>query len=996
MDNNPNPLWNDFIRNQAQALRRASRVYRFTGWFDNGDSPIFNFKRIISQWVGQTILIIVGIDGVETQRVEVTIPQLTGAQFRSWYDAEKLYLMIIYPNNIMDGANNFDKTTSKEGTIRIIPVQGAANEAVDQQFLDGINHCVLSPMMDWVDEKILGKETTSPGLVGTSNKSSCQRNVRRYLSIKKFLGEALIKYKDGIPQKDLQNLCNELGFNVKIFVPDRYGYNELWLSFKGEKGRISWSKSFNFMNTRWNHLDTIIKLNRSNTLESDEFDAKEEELKSQNIMYGYDNGNLKNKLMTGNEVFLRDTEYNKIVNEWETENQLSRVRMNAKTDPELLTNFIKASCVYNGTVDFMDTSKFRFNPELPKGSSANKFKNIQNRIKREGIKHIDMEKAYTNCDKTEYFKGYLGKVWEFRKTKKLMGLGFYIIRNIKNIPPIIKELGILYEWNIYFSPELEYYKDLGIKFEIMAGAWGSQQNIEWTDGMLEKSPIYQNNGKKILLRNYCKWFGCGIRYNEYSVTNFDTDDEKYIDNVSRAYKRSEVNITYHENVEKDKSDSQYTLRVETPKVNIYHYTNICSSILGYQRILMIQQLLKIKHENIIRVCVDGIYYKGDDIEIIEPFRSKDDRNFSNTATDAYRTQDNQSGYLSPCHDTKEDYDWDDWDFGKSPDPYEPEKSSGRYKNEVHTGAGGCGKTYKNLMDNGLINPLYIGHSWKLCRSKNLEFNVKAVPNQQITFDLITKDKKSYVDNTNDYNVLIVDEVSTLTFVTQEKIEKLYPHHKIIWCGDINKKGVSYQCPPFGISFIHGGGFKIKEDYKVIKHKINRRVKQSESGLELLKILGMLRNCVDKFALKISQEWIEKNIIKDKFKYLKDDDDFDYNKEDYILCRTHNRCFIFDEKYADIEKYKIINEGYGNIKADIVYTKPSDGKFIDLDFLKTKKKISNKGAYSIKHGYTIDCIQGETASEKLFIDIKNLDSVQHLYTAMSRAKENHQIIFIGRN
>ena len=65
--------------------------------------------------------------------------------------------------------------------------------------------------------------------------------------------------------------------------------------------------------------------------------------------------------------------------------------------------------------------------------------------------------------------------------------------------------------------------------------------------------------------------------------------------------------------------------------------------------------------------------------------------------------------------------------------------------ELHVGVGGAGKTYKNLMDTGLVSPVYIAPSWKLARSKSKEFNIeyneyktKLSIDNNFTFDIENK------------------------------------------------------------------------------------------------------------------------------------------------------------------------------------------------------------------------------------------------------------------
>jgi hypothetical protein len=65
---------------------------------------------------------------------------------------------------------------------------------------------------------------------------------------------------------------------------------------------------------------------------------------------------------------------------------------------------------------------------------------------------------------------------------------------------------------------------------------------------------------------------------------------------------------------------------------------------------------------------------------------------------------------------------------------------------------------------------------------------------------------------NNYNVLIIDEISMMTDEEKEKIINRFNRHKIIFCGD-----VGFQLPP-----IEGQEFKITNDYPIITHNKNYR------------------------------------------------------------------------------------------------------------------------------------------------------------------------------
>ena len=54
----------------------------------------------------------------------------------------------------------------------------------------------------------------------------------------------------------------------------------------------------------------------------------------------------------------------------------------------------------------------------------------------------------------------------------------------------------------------------------------------------------------------------------------------------------------------------------------------------------------------------------------------------------------------------------------------------------------------------------------------------------------------------------------------------------------------------------------------------------------------------------------------------------------------------------------------------------------------------KGVKSeLRHGYTIHSIQGETAQNKLFIDVEKMRDIRMMYTAFSRAQYLYQLILI---
>jgi len=959
------------------ALRNLSRLYTYSANFraveDRRQWAVF--KNIIKSWAGQDILIIVEWNGVEVQRTELSVPgDLSTAQFNEWFELN--YIMGILEKDISGDyypspENNEDRNTDTEFKMRIFPISMASPQAISQAFLDGkISHCVLDPMLEWAEAK---KEEIKDN-----------KNKNTYNGVIKLLNKYKEEYKSGIPQDKLGEVARATGFNINIFLPSIKGGMKDWMSFKGQKGKIQFTKSFNYINGRWNHLEVLLNTGNIQELEREQFNKVKETMDSTDTFYSYNSN--KTKIFTATGGYAIVDQYQEAMKEFETKNKLNYYRMDILGDDP--SQFILHALRVNGTYDFQpivlwgggtpqdddednkqDSYDVKIKGEwhhintLLNTEKGRKILKTHWKVKRKSLTHIDQEKAYTNYDKTKYYKGLVGKLWEFRQTDKIVELGFYRVKNVRIDNPLIKEMRLLEDNNVYFSPELEYYKDNGCNFDIDLGCWGSRIDLEWTPGMFNKN----ERG----LKNYAKWFGCEISMKSKSSLYFDTNDENYIKNLSRAYLHTDETIGYLENCDSDGNtkpgEKKYQVRIQQPRKAIYHHAQICAGISSYQRIIMLEQLSKFNHKQLVRICVDGIYFTGQTPELIETFREKKEINLGN----------NGGLFRSPKSHNQRIQDY-------------PEAREYNGQHEIHIGAGGCGKTHKNLIDTGLIKPLYVAHSWKLCAAKKEEYSLKgSIPNQRLTFDAKSQGK-CYIQQYNEsFNTLIIDEISTMTKQTEDKIMKLYPGMKIIWCGDINEQGKPYQCPPFSSGALP---FEIKENFSVIKHYNNRRC---ECPI-LLDILTLLRRAIDDNLLMLKKDDVEKNII-NKYKINYTDDtlgEVDYCREDLILNRTHRRCYVFDEKYKDLEKYKVIcGDNDKILTSQILLEKPEGGKFIEGIGEKVKKSKS-VGGYCIKHGFTIDSIQGETAKTKLFIDLEKSISTQHLYTALSRAKTINQINFIG--
>ena len=261
----------------------------------------------------------------------------------------------------------------------------------------------------------------------------------------------------------------------------------------------------------------------------------------------------------------------------------------------------------------------------------------------------------------------------------------------------------------------------------MLGCWGESFDL---DNGLEEWLGEKENG----IPHYSKWYGCLMKLTDTERYNFSCKD---IDFAKLNAYQSEASIRYNY----DENGGV----IEYPKKYTYHSYHIASFISSYARISVLEQILKFSDFNqIVSVVVDGIYYKGD-VEVGELFSEKEQKTFNN-----YESTSEYVRYACCDFNTYE--------------------TIGDYRDnnkfEIHLGAGGCGKTYNNLTDNGFVNPLFIAPSWKLARNKKKEFGIDST-----TFfhAIESDDPDKWRPLFKNYSVLIVDEISMLSNENKEKI-----------------------------------------------------------------------------------------------------------------------------------------------------------------------------------------------------------------------------------
>lgn len=753
----------------------------------------------------------------------------------------------------------------------------------EQYFKNGVTNCLLTPIKNFSIDKI--------------NNAKTDRTKYQYKRMVKKIELLENKYNySGVPQNEIHNIAEDLQIDITISTPFQ---DDKFIKCKSTKKCLA---SFKYLNSKFGHVDYITNKSKINSIQKEELTKIIEELDEKNKFYSYTRGlSGITSISTIDETYSIYDEDFDVISNFEKNINLNEIKINALNQEEL-TNFILDGTHYLSTIDFTNINKYRKNCSQ--------------------LKHIDIKKAYATVDKCPMFQGFLGKITDFRQTDKLMGNGMYKINNIKFTNKKFKQLNdimnIYINNCVYTEPDIKLLQKYAT-YDIICGCWGFDFNFDYTDEMLEN-------------KRYAKFIGCCNSIN-YTTNNYLKGNEQYANLLKNQIQKGDVSLFENE------------ICVSTPKENVYHTSQLTAYSIAYTRITVIIQLMNMDINNIVRVCVDGIYYINDE-PIMNNFQIKKEMNLGNDPGSCYLSLDN--GIIEDDDDDDDEEEINlKYDCGVFRDHYEK---------ELHIGQGGSGKTHYNLSDKGLQNILFVAPSWKLAREKQKEMNCDV----NVVANLLCKDK---CFNFRRYNVIIFDECSMMTNETKKTIFKLYRGLKLIFCGD-----VGYQLPPVEEEYTP---FNYQNFDNIIEHKNDYRC-----NCKILKDLkNIIRDCIkNNYNInkinEIGFNYLVKNNRTIKIKDLKSI----YCKDDLILCNTNNRSTIYNDMFSNIEKYLIKNNSKDYSNGDIVYSKPN---------------VKNE----LRHGYTVHSIQGETAKNKLFIDKEKFFTSQSFYTAISRAKNINQIYLI---
>lgn len=773
----------------------------------------------------------------------------------------------------------------------IVENQNISAERIAQAYKQGITNCVLTPVIQYFQEQKESAKTKSTYYNYSSRLNKAKRLEEQYR-------------EKGVKEKDLQEICDDLQINIQIDLPFQKKHHYVESNKKA-------LRTFKMINVRLNHVELNEAFYKQPIyVSAEELQELFKDFSSRKDFYfTYTRGlDYISSITTLTGEYKCKQEYNEFISEFEVETNLINCKLDDFKDKNI-SQYVRQGCHFLATIDYKPMTQ-------DTDSWDDMVEDI--RYKYDDCNHMDMENAYINYEMCKYYEGFLGKITDFRKTDKIMGLGYYTINNIYLSPYIEalnKRLRIFRNNNVYPSPILKWLTDNNCKYNIIEGCWGT--NLDFS--MDDERWLDKENKVKF----FCKYIGSMYHYND-KKSFYMRGEEDYIQNLISIIDYDTFNYFTGEGHDANE------VRINYKKTYNSHLSHVCGFVLGYTLLNMLEQITTMKEEDIVRVCVDGIYHYGD-YEMYNCFREKESKIGKNIAG---------TEFISNYYPEYE------WECKGQPKDF--------YQKELHRGVGGGGKTHNQATDDGLVKTLYLAPSWKLSRNKKEEYNCDV----EVHYKLLVNDPEVY-SKVMKYNTLIIDEVSMLDNRDKEEIFERFNFCKIIMCGDpnyqldgFNPKGkyIPFKCD----------GFDYYEE-----HNTNYRVKCKR----LLFLLNKIRLFLSHDKGYFVKEYVLNNFQKGNVDA--------YKVKDMILVNKNDTKDTYTDRFKDLEKYIVKNNTKDYSNGEILYEIPKD-----------------KGVNcQLRHAYTTHSIQGETAKYNLYINLNDMRSGKMIYTALSRAMYYEQIILV---
>lgn len=371
--------------------------------------------------------------------------------------------------------------------------------------------------------------------------------------------------------------------------------------------------------------------------------------------------------------------------------------------------------------------------------------------------------------------------------------------------------------------------------------------------------------------------------------------------------------------------------LKLPVNQIYTAHHILAFLTSYVRIQMMEAMKQFDLDQIVKVVLDGIYFVGEKPGCLDWFRPKE-------------IVDHSCAGFGWYENVSINVKWSPMWISR---------------NTLLMGQGGSGKTYKVLTDTGFNRILFVTPQHVLGGDVMNKYGVSYTTIHK----LIGQECESYLTTHSYPPVLFIDEITQINAEWVDKVFKMYKDSLILLAGDLTatmwfqtrngKPGeFSKIWKPVGVDLLEIGG--------------DRRSKDTE-----------LRD------LKLK--------IRDKMQRVFVDGDSGEDVRMKIWAYDNLPIMKMSEAVKLFEQGDVWIAGTNETSRKLLEAGVCSGWYKQGGFI----SFEEKEGYTKRGSFTIHSFQGRTLETgRVFISISDMFEFTMLYTAVSRAVEFKQLVFVG--
>ena len=769
-------------------------------------------------------------------------------------------------------------------------------ERLNQLFRDGPTNCVLGPLIA-LYEKYAAASTSESG-------------TKRFRQRINKLKQLETKYSNGVPEgAPMEEVARAAG--RRIIIHDILN-NEFQTYY------ATCVKTIRFTNTRENHID-VGNLCLDETPERVSRERMDELLadhRARGVFYITEGAHDEVRCIRSAEGAWRVlTDDQELWKRHEIANRITEFGLNAKRNPEA-NEWLRDAVIVNSPPVVLNEDV------VP-------------------TRHHDLNAAYTQFRTTSRYVGFMGKIHQFRRFPDITPTtvadfaaieefirqhqhAIYKFEVIQNPCVLLQQLNLRVGGRHSLpGPELLMYMELGCRVKLLAAVFGSRCDLNFSDEMI---------GTKA----YQKWSGC---------LGHDNPTKKMTFPGSERWAGHLMSLLGTERVWFNRDTGLISVLTENP--NYYTNHHLFAFLTGYTRMVVMEQMLKLRPDSIRRVVLDGIYHNDDEAVFDARWKVADiPASISKTSA------------------------WDGWFPQHTVDdswmPVIDSDGMLKLRNCVLAGAGGSGKTHSVLTDKGFNNIMYVAYTHQQGQAMSAKYGVSY---RTIHKMIGVEGCVPYRNEHSSPAVIIPDEITMYDADWVDKLIEMYPESLILPAGDIVRlpdgRVVGFQCrsgKPGGFSRVWDAAsvanwIQFDTDYRSQDEVLKATKRRWRDKMRELYTDGEVDDACA-FA-----DWVYDNHTTISFslaiKEFK-------NGEDTWIAATH-----------------AVNKAL--LDAGVV------SGYQTKDGHKSKEPLAGgekRGSFTT-HGY-----QGQTISEgRIFISISDSFELAMLYTALSRAVRMEQIVLV---